>query len=86
MDYVPSHTLISKQAFTIYKSFTLDVSKNYGWRKLKLSSTIMIFQMQQQNQKSYRQVSLGLCSMIIHRRREIKTEAFYLLALCSILH
>lgn len=45
----------------------------------------MIFQMQQQNQKSYRQVSLGLCSMIIHRR-EIKTEAFYLLALCSILH
>lgn len=27
MDYVPPHTLISKQAFTIYKSFTLDVSK-----------------------------------------------------------
>lgn len=46
-DYISSCTLISLKYFTIYKLFILGISKSHGWRKVQVSSTIMILQMQQ---------------------------------------
>lgn len=59
-------------------SFILGVSRTHGWRKF--TQTIKYyydFPDAAIESKSCLQVSLGLCSIMVHRRKEIITKAFY---------
>lgn len=75
--YVYMHVYVCTHTH-IHISFILGISRTHGWRKfIQTIKHYYDFPDAAIESKSCLQVSLGLCSIVVHRRKEIITKAFY---------